>query len=57
MVMTALAIEREADDIRSIRDMGVSAKRKKNQPYFSSKKKQKTPALHGSQGQGCGHKG
>ena len=31
MVMTSLAIEREVDDTRSIRDMGASDKRKDNQ--------------------------
>ena len=38
MVTTALAIEREVDDTRSIRNMGASAKRKKNQSSSSSKK-------------------
>ena len=57
MVKIALAIEREVDDTRSIRDMGASAKRKENQSYSSSRKKQKTSASHGSQGQGRDHKG
>ena len=34
MVKTTMAIEREIDDTKSIRDAGVSGKRKKNQ--FSS---------------------
>ena len=46
MVKTTLAIEREVDDTRSIRDMSASAKRKKNQSPSSSKKKQKTSASH-----------
>ena len=57
MVRIALAIEREVDDIRSIRDMGASAKRKGNQPSSSSQKKQKTPASYGFQGRGCGYQG
>ena len=39
MVRIALAIGREIDDTRSIRDMGASAKRKKNQSSSSSRKK------------------
>ena len=42
MVRTTLAIEREVDDTRSIRDVGASAKRKENQSSSSSRKKQKT---------------
>ena len=43
MVRTAMAIEREVDDARNIRDTGVvKDKRKENQPsYSSSGKKQK----------------
>ena len=52
MVRIALAIEREVDDIRSIQDMGVKAKRKENQSSSSSRKKQKTYGSHGSQGHG-----
>ena len=40
MVRTAMTIEREIDDTRSIRDMRVSAKRKENQSSFSSRMKQ-----------------
>ena len=50
MVRTSLAIEREVEDTRSIRDMGASAKRKESQSSSSSKKKQKTSALYGFQG-------
>ena len=32
MVKTAMAIEREVDDTRSIRDVGVKDKRKESQP-------------------------
>ena len=39
MVRTDLAIEREVDDTRSIRDMGASAKSKENQSSSSSGKK------------------
>ena len=48
LVRTSLAIEREVEDTRSIRDMGASAKRKENQSYSNSKKKQKTSVSHGS---------
>ena len=48
MVRITLAIEREVDDIWSIRDMGASVKRKENQPFSSSRKKQKTSASHRS---------
>ena len=57
MVKTALAIEREVDDTLSIPDMGASAKRKENQSFSSSRKKQKTSASHGSQGHGLSHQG
>ena len=32
MVNTTMAIEREIDDVRSIRDVGASEKRKEDQP-------------------------
>ena len=54
MVRTTLAIEREVDDTRCIRDMGTSAKRKKSQPSSSFEKKQRTSASLGFQGQGHG---
>ena len=50
MVRTALAIEREVDDTRSIRDMGASAKRKENQSSSNSRKKQKTFVSYRFQG-------
>ena len=43
MVRTAMAIEREVDDARSIRDAGASDKMKESQLYSSSSgKKQRT---------------
>ena len=36
MVKTAMAIEKEIEDARSIRDVGASGKRKKDQPSSSS---------------------
>ena len=42
MVRTTLAIEREVEDGRSIRDTGASGKRKKDQPSSSLGNKQKT---------------
>ena len=50
IIKTALAIEREIDDTRSIQGMGASAKRKDNQSSSSSRKKQKTSASYGFQG-------
>ena len=49
MVMITMSIEREIDDAKSIRDAGVSRKRKENQ--FSSRpgKKQRTSASRGFQ--------
>ena len=52
MVRTTLAIEREVEDARSIRDMGASAKREENQYSSSSRKEQKNSVSHGSQDQG-----
>ena len=57
MVRIALAIGREVDDTRSIRDMGASAKRKENQSSSSSRKKHKTSVSYGFQGQGCDYQG
>ena len=39
MVSITMAIEREIDDPRSIRDTGASEKRKEDQPSLSSRKK------------------
>ena len=57
MVKTASTIEREEDDIRGIRYMGASTKRKEDQLPSNSGKKQKTSVSHGSWGQGRGHQG
>ena len=58
MVKTDMAIEREVDDARSIQDAGVKDKKRESQPYSSSLgKKQRTFALQGFQGQGCGYQG
>ena len=52
MVRTIMAIEREIEDARSIRDTIASGKRKKDQPSSSSRKKQKTSIPRGFQGRG-----
>ena len=39
MVRTTMAIEREIDDARSIRDSGATGKMKEDQPSSSSGKK------------------
>ena len=41
MVKTAITIEREVDDARSIRDVGAKDKRKESQPSSSSSGKKK----------------
>ena len=51
MVRTTLTIDREIDDARSTRDAGVGSKRE-DQPSSSSRKRQKTSALHEFQDQG-----
>ena len=54
VVKIAMAIEREVDDARSIRDMGASDKKKESQLSSSiSRMKQRTPASRGFQRQGC----
>ena len=55
LVKTAMAIEREIEDARSIRDAGSSGKRKKSQSSSSPGKKLKAFGSRGFQGQGCGH--
>ena len=51
MVKIAMAIEKEVDDARSIRDTGAKDKRKESQPSSSSLgKKQRTSAPQGFQG-------
>ena len=57
MVRTAMAIEREIDDARSIRDTGASDKRKEGQSSSSSRKKHKASGSRGFQGQGHGYQG
>ena len=58
MVKITMAIEREVDDARSIRDAGVKDKRKESQLSSSSSgKKQRTSTPQGFQGQGRGHQG
>ena len=58
MVRTTTTIEREIEDARSIRDVGASAKRKKNQPSSSSSgKKQRTFASREFQRQGRSYQG
>ena len=39
MVRTAMAIERDIEDARSIRDVGAGDKRKEGQPFSSLGKK------------------
>ena len=59
MVKTIMAIEREVDDARNIRDADVvKVKMRKSQPSSSSLgKKQRTPIPRGFQGQGHGYQG
>ena len=45
MVGTTLTLEREIEDARSTRDVGVGSKRE-DQPSSSSRKRQKTSASH-----------
>ena len=54
MVSKSMAIEREIDDARSIRDTGASEKRKEDQSSLSSRKKQRIsiPRDHSVQGRG-----
>ena len=53
MVRITMAIEREVDDARSIRDTGFSDKRKESQLFSSSsRKKQRTSTSRGFQKQG-----
>ena len=55
MVRTTSTIDGEEDDIRGIRGMGASTKRKEDQLPSNSGKKHKTFVSHGSWGQGRGH--
>ena len=47
MVGTTLTIEREIEDARSTRDVGVSSKRKESQSSSSSGKKQRASSSQG----------
>ena len=55
MVKTAMAIEREIDDARSIRDASASEKRKESCSSSSSGKKRRTSVPRGHSVQGCGY--
>ena len=57
MVRTALAIKRDIDDARSIRDTSNGDKRKEGQPSLSSGKKKRTSFPRGFPGQGRGFQG
>ena len=57
IVLTTMAIEREIDDAKSIRDAGVSGNRKENQFSSSSGKRKRTSIPRGSPGQGFGSQG
>ena len=52
MVGKALTIERDIEDARSTRDVGVSSKRKESQSSSSSGKKQRDSSPRGFQGRG-----
>ena len=52
MVGIALTIEREIEDARSTRDVGVNSKRKESQYSSSSGKKQRASSSRGFQGRG-----
>ena len=52
MVGTTLTIEREIEDARNTRDVGVSSKRKESQSSSSSGKKQRASISCGFQGRG-----
>ena len=54
-VRTTMTTKGEVDVIRDIQDMGAGTKRKGDQPYSSSGKKQKTSVSQGYPGQGRGH--
>ena len=57
MVNTTMAIEREIDDSRSIRDAGASKKRKESHSSSSSGKKRRTFVPRGHSVQGRGYQG
>ena len=57
MVWISMAIKREIEDTKSIRDAGVSGKRKENQFSSGSGKKQSTFVPRGSPRQGRSYQG
>ena len=57
MVWTGMAIEKEIDDVRSIRDAGASEKKRENQSSSSLGKKLRTSSSRGFQGQSRGYQG
>ena len=57
MVKAVMAIEREIEDARCIRDVGASDKRKEDHPSSSSEKKLKASSSRGFQRQGHGYQG
>ena len=57
MVKTAMVIEREIEDARSIQDAGTSGKRKGSQTSSNLGKKSKAFSSRGFQGQGRGYQG
>ena len=57
MVRMTMAMEKEIDDARSIRDVGASDKRKEGHSFSSSGKKLKASSSRGFQGQGLGYQG
>ena len=57
MVSIAIAIERNIDAARSIRDTGASENRKDDQPSSSSRKKQRTSIPRGRLVQGNDYQG
>ena len=57
MVMTAMAIEREIEDARSIRDEGTGGKRNESPTFSSSGKKPRNSSSQGFQGQGRDYQG
>ena len=57
MVKITIAIEREIDDAKSIRDAGVSGTKKENQFSSSSGKKRRTSVPQESLGQGHDYQG
>ena len=57
MVSTTMAIKREIDDAQSTQDVGASEKRKKDQPFLRSRKKQRTSTPRGRLVQGHDYQG